>query len=75
MYPNQWVLMRDAQFITGNLTNAIVVFGSSDRQAVHDFYSANEASLPNRICTRYTGVPVDDIEYNVEVELSEEAAY
>ena len=75
MYPDQWVLVKDMKYVTGNLTHAVVVFANKENQAVLDFDVANESRFSCRMGIMYTGQPIDDVEYNDEVELSEAVVY
>ena len=70
VYPDQWVYMADAESVTGNLISAVVVFASDTSWGITEFALANRPNLPNGMTTHYTGQPIDDVEYNDDVELS-----
>ena len=63
-YPDQWVYMADADFGTGNIVSAVVVFACKSEGELSNFARANRHNLPNGMTSWYTGEPIDSEYYN-----------
>ena len=64
MYPDQWVLLKDMEFTNGNLVSAVILCTSKERQDIYRFEDERPTDVDCLTYTKYTGNPVDFVEYN-----------
>ena len=76
MYPDQWVLMKDMEYISGDIESAIVIHACKDRWDINRFEKENPDKVQCFAAVCYTGEAIEGFECNDEdiyigVELSD----
>ena len=74
MYPDQWIHMKDMEFIKGDLKSAEIICTGKERQDIFDFEDENPDVFKNLtlVCTRYTGEIIEGLEYGDDDFYAEE---
>ena len=63
-YPNKWVLLKDMQYIYGNLESAVVIYTCKKRDEVNLYEQKNPDKIPYAAAVCYTGEEVEMDAYN-----------
>ena len=66
MYPDQWVLMKDMEFVSGNLQSATVIYAGKNREDIFRFENENLEKVQCITATFYTGEIIEGVEYSDE---------
>jgi hypothetical protein len=70
-YPDLWVLMKDPEFVRGDLKSASVLYACKEREGIFKFENENPEKLSRVNATSYTGEPIDvDVLSNDDFSIS-----